>query len=194
MSETKPTISLDKGVKVDLNKEAPGLTAVFLGLGWDTNSVAGGAAFDLDASAFLLNAEGKLADPGNFVYFKHLVSADGSVVHRGDNRTGVGDGDDETVDVALDKVPETVQQIVFVVNIYDATARRQNFGQVKNAFIRLVDKNSNAEILRYDLGEDYSSETGVLFGRLYRHNGNWKFEASGLGEPDGLAGFLAKYQ
>lgn len=188
------TISLEKGVKVDLNKEAPGLTAVFLGLGWDTNSATGGAAFDLDASAFLLNTSGKISDPGHFVYFKNLKSSDGSVNHRGDNLTGVGDGDDEVVDVELDKVPADVEQIVFVVNIYDAINRKQNFGQVKNAFIRLVDKNTGTEILRYDLGEDYSSETGVLFGRLYRHGGAWKFEASGIGEPNGLQGFLAKYQ
>lgn len=187
------TISLEKGHKVDLSKEAPGLTAAFLGLGWDTNS-GSGAAFDLDASVFMLNASGKLEKEGNFVYFKNLASPCGSITHRGDNLTGVGDGDDEVVDVNLSAIPAEVDSVVFVVNIYDAQARKQNFGQVKNAFIRLVDKNTNTEILRYDLGEDYSSETGVLFGRLYRHNGTWKFEASGVGEPNGLQGFLAKFQ
>ena len=186
------TISLEKGHKVDLTKEAPGLSKVFLGLGWDTNS-GSGAAFDLDASCFLLGTSGKLQRQKDFVYFKNQDSADGSVHHRGDNLTGVGDGDDEVIDVDLTKVPADVDQIVFVVNIYEAGPRKQNFGQVKNAFIRLVDAGSDKEILRYDLGEDYSTETGVLFGRLYRHNGSWKFEASGTGEPNGLEGFLAKF-
>lgn len=187
------TISLEKGHKIDLSKEAPGLSKVFLGLGWDTND-NGGAAFDLDASCFLLGASGKLLREKDFVYFRNNDSSCGAVHHHGDNLTGVGEGDDEVIDVDLSKLPADVEQVVFVVNIYDAIARKQNFGQVKNAFIRMVNKDNNQEVLRYDLGEDYSTETGVLFGRLYRHNGAWKFEASGTGEANGLQGFLSKYQ
>ncbi len=188
------TISLEKGGKVDLTKEAPGLTKAALGLGWDTNSSGSGPAFDLDASAFMLGANGKIRNEKDFVYFKNLKSACGSVLHTGDNLTGAGDGDDETIHAQLDQIPADVEQVVFVVNIYDAENRRQNFGQVKNAFIRLYDANTNQEILKYDLSEDFSSATGVQFGRIYRHNGSWKFEATGLGEAGGLKAFLSKFQ
>lgn len=191
MEETK-TISLTKGNKVDLSKDAPGLQNAVLGLGWDTNQ-AGGAAFDLDASVFMLNAAGKLPAQGNFVYFKNLKSPGNSVEHSGDNLTGVGDGDDESVFVDLSKVPADVNELHFVVNIYDAVARKQNFGQVKNAFIRMYDKESKVEILRYDLSEDFNAHTAVLFGRLYRHNGAWKFEATGTGEIAGLDAYLSRY-
>ncbi len=187
------TISLTKGVKVDLSKEAPGLKHAILGLGWDTKE---GSApdFDLDASVFMLNASGKLTDQKNFIYFKNLTSPCGSVIHSGDNLTGAGEGDDETVSVELDKVPADVNELAFIVNIYEAKMRNQNFGQVKNAFIRISDKTTGQEILRYDLSEDFSAHTAVLFGRLYRHNGAWKFEASGVGETSGLDAFVQHYQ
>lgn len=192
--ETTNSISLVKGQKVDLTKDAASLKNAALGLGWDTNNSGSGSAFDLDASAFLLNAQGKMREQADFVYFRNLKSGNGSVSHSGDNLTGVGDGDDETVFVNLDQVPADVEQVILVVNIYQAKERKQNFGQVKNAFIRLYDKDTNQEILKYDLSEDFSSSTGVQFGRLYRHNGSWKFEASGLGEDGGLEAFLAKFQ
>jgi len=191
--ETGTSISLVKGQKIDLSKDAPSLTKASLGLGWDTNS-SGGAAFDLDASAFMLGANGKITNEKDFVYFKNLLSGCQSVKHTGDNLTGAGDGDDEVINVELDKVPAAIEQIVFVVNIYQAAERGQNFGQVKNAFIRLFDTNTKQEVLKYDLSEDFSTATGVLFGRLYRHNGVWKFEASGVGENGGLQAFLTKYQ
>jgi len=194
METTTNSISLVKGGKVDLTKDASTLKNAALGLGWDTNSSGSGDAFDLDASAFLLNASGKMRGQPDFVYFRNLKSGDGSVSHTGDNLTGAGDGDDETILVNLESVPSDVEQVVFVVNIYQAKERKQNFGQVKNAFIRLYDKDTNQEILKYDLSEDFSTSTGVQFGRIYRHNGNWKFEASGLGEVAGLEGFLAKFQ
>lgn len=192
MEDTK-SISLTKGAKVDLSKDAPGMQNAVLGLGWDTNQ-AGGAAFDLDASVFMLNSAGKLPAQGNFVYFKNLKSPCESVEHSGDNLTGVGDGDDESVFVDLSKVPADINELHFIVNIYDAAARKQNFGQVKNAFIRIYDKDTKAEVLRYDLSEDFSAQTAVLFGRLYRHNEVWKFEASGTGENAGLDTYLNRYQ
>ncbi len=192
--ETKDgVISLEKGNKVDLSKEAPGLKNAAIGLGWDVNA-AGGAAFDLDASVFMLNAQGKLAKAENFVYFKNLKSPCGSIEHSGDNLTGVGDGDDETVFVQLEKVPQDVNELHVIVNIYDAANRKQNFGQVKNAFIRIYDKDTQKEILRYDLSEDFSSQTAVVFGRLYRHQGAWKFEAVGTGENAGLDVYVKRYQ
>jgi tellurium resistance protein TerD len=186
------SISLEKGGKVDLTKEAPSLKNAALGLGWDVSGSS--STFDLDASAFLLNANGKMRNDKNFVYFRNLISGDGSVTHTGDNLTGVGDGDDETIKAALDKIPADVEQVVFVVNIYQAAQKRQNFGQVKNAFIRLYDADTKQEILKYDLSEDFSTATAVQFGRIYRHNGSWKFEASGLGEVGGLDTYLAKFK
>lgn len=193
MSETATSINLVKGQKVDLTKDAPSLKKASLGLGWDVNASAG-AAFDLDASCFLLGANGKIANEKNFVFFRNLESSCKSVKHTGDNLTGAGDGDDETINVDLQAVPAEVEQIVFVVNIYEADSRRQNFGQVQKSFIRMYDTETKQEILKYDLNEDYSTATGVLFGRLYRHNGAWKFEASGAGENGGLKAFVAKYQ
>lgn len=187
------TINLEKGHKVDLSKEAPGLTKVAVGLGWDVNS-NGGAEFDLDASAFLLNSTGKFTDSKNFVYFKNLQSGCGSVVHTGDNLTGQGEGDDEVVNVDLEKVPADIQEIMFVVNIFQAAQRRQNFGQVKNAFIRIFNPVTQEQILKYDLSEDQSNNTAMLMGRLYRHNGAWKFEASGIGEVLGLEAYLNRFQ
>lgn len=191
--ENTTGISLTKGEKIDLTKEAPGLVQASLGLGWDVNS-SGGNAFDLDASAFMLGANGKLISDKGFVFFHNLKSPCGSVVHSGDNLTGQGDGDDETISVDLSKVPAEAEQILFVVNIYQADTRSQNFGQVKNAFIRLYDAVTKEQVLKYDLSEDFSSVTAVQFGRLYRHNGAWKFEATGAGEKAGLQAYLDKYK
>lgn len=174
------TISLVKGQKVDLTKGNAGLKSLMVGLGWDPQSSA--HAFDLDASVIMLRG-GKFAGKSDLIYFGNKVSSEGSVKHDGDNLTGDGDGDDEQIHVDLSKVPADVDQLVFVVNIYEAEARGQNLGQVKNAFIRLVDAGAEAkpELLKYDLSEDFSVETGVNMGKLYRHNGEWKFEATGTG-------------
>ncbi len=191
--DTTTGLVLTKGEKVDLSKQAPGLSKAALGLGWDTNS-SGGAAFDLDASAILLGTDNKMRTEKDLVFFHHLKSEDGSVQHTGDNLTGAGDGDDETINVDLNSIPTDVDQILLVVNIYEAVARRQNFGQVKNAFIRLYDRDTKEQILKYDLSEDFSSQTDVTFGRLYRHNGAWKFEAVGAGHTGGLERYLAEYK
>ncbi len=188
------TIKLEKGGKVDLSKEAPGLKKAALGLGWDTNNSGNGSAYDLDASVFMLNANGKIRTEKDFVYFNNLSSACASIMHTGDNLTGAGDGDDETIHATLENIPADIEQVVFVVNIYQAAQRKQNFGQVKNAFIRLYDAETKQEILKYDLSEDFSTATAVQFGRIYRHNGAWKFEASGLGEVAGLDAYLAKFR
>lgn len=188
------TISLEKGNKLNLTKDAPGLKNAAIGLGWDVNEEPGKPAFDLDASVFMLNAQGKLSKEKNFVFFHNLSSPCGSVQHSGDNLTGVGDGDDETINVDLAKVPEDVNELHFIVNIYQAAQRNQNFGQVKKAFIRIYDKDTKAEILKYDLSEDQSSQTAMLMGRLYRHNTEWKFEATGTGEKAGLDTYLARYR
>ena len=172
-------ISLRKGEKVDLTKKNPGLKKVVVGLGWDVNQFDTGGAFDLDAAAFLLDASGKVSKQEDFVFYGNLKHPSGSVEHLGDNLTGGGDGDDEQIKVDLSKVP--------AVTIYDAEKRMQNFGQVSNAFIRIVDEEKNVELTRYDLGEDFSIETAVLFGELYRHSGEWKFNAIGSGYQGGLA-------
>ena len=179
-------VSLSKGQKVDLTKGNPGLSKLMIGLGWDTNRYDGGADFDLDAAAFLVGGNGKVASDGDFVFYGNLKHASGGVVHTGDNLTGEGDGDDEQIKVDLSKVPEAVEKIDFTVTIYEAEERRQNFGQVSNAFIRIVDESSNTELIRYDLGEDFSIETAVVVGELYRHNGEWKFNAVGSGFQGGL--------
>jgi tellurium resistance protein TerD len=183
-------ISLSKGQKVDLTKTNPGLTNVVVGLGWDTNKYDGGNAFDLDTSVFLLNAEGKCASEKDFIFFNNLEGGNGSVVHTGDNRTGEGDGDDEKINVNLSTVPESVQKIAFTITIHEAEARSQNFGQVSNSFVRIVNAENNEELIRYDLGEDFSIETAVVVGELYRHNGEWKFNAIGSGYQGGLASLV----
>lgn len=180
-------ISLAKGQKVDLTKTNPGLSNVVVGLGWDTNKYDGGQDFDLDASIFLLNESGKCNSDKDFIFYNQLEGGNGSVVHTGDNRTGEGDDDDEKVKVNLNAVPSTIQKISFVITIHDAEARNQNFGQVSNAFVRVVNEESNEELIRYDLGEDFSIETAVIVGELYRHNGEWKFSAVGSGYQGGLA-------
>ena len=178
-------ISLQKGGNVNLSKEAPGLTNLKVGLGWDTRATDG-AAFDLDGAVFLLNSSGKVRSDGDFIFYNNLKSADGSVVHSGDNTTGAGEGDDETVSIDLSKVPADVDKVVLAVTIHDAEARRQNFGMVGKAFIRCVNANGNAEIARYDLSEDSSTETAMIFGELYRAGGDWKFRAVGQGYNGGL--------
>ena len=185
-------VSLSKGGNVSLTKEAPGLTAVTVGLGWDERSTDGGD-FDLDASALMLNSSGKVISDSHFIFFNNLRSPDGSVEHTGDNLTGEGEGDDESLHVNLAAVPPEVDKIVFPVTIYNAEALRLNFGMVRNAFIRIVDRANNTEIVRYDLGEDFSVETALVFGELYRHNSDWKFRAVGQGYTAGLAGIAKDY-
>ena len=178
-------LSLTKGGNLSLTKEAPGMTKVLVGLGWDARSTDG-TEFDLDASAFLLKADGKVRADSDFIFYNQLKSVDGSVEHTGDNRTGEGDGDDEAIKVDLSKIPADIDKIMFTVTIHEAEARRQSFGQVRNAFIRIVNQDTNVEVGRYDLDEDASTETAVIFGELYRHGTEWKFRAVGQGFNGGL--------
>ena len=164
-----------------------------VGLGWDTNRYDGGADFDLDAAAFLLGPDGKVPVDADFVFYGNLKHVSGAVAHMGDNLTGEGDGDDEQILVDLTLVPANIERIAFTVTIYEAEQRRQNFGQVSNSFIRIVDEETNQEIIRYDLGEDFSIETAVVVGELYRHNGEWKFNAIGSGFQGGLAALCRNY-
>ena len=186
-------ISLKKGQKVSITKDNPGLSKVVVGLGWDVNAFDTGGDFDLDAAAFLLTDTGKVAGQGDFVFFGNLTHASGGVQHMGDNRTGAGDGDDEQIEVDLSKLPANISKVAFTVTIYDADIRRQNFGQVSNAFIRIVDEVTGQELIRYDLGEDFSIETAIVVGELYKHNGEWKFNAIGSGFQGGLAALCAHY-
>jgi tellurium resistance protein TerD len=186
------SVSLSKGGNVSLTKEAPGLTAALVGLGWDARTTSG-AAFDLDASALLLNSAGKVLSDQHFVFFNNLTSPDGSVEHTGDNLTGEGEGDDESIKVDLSRVPADVDKIVFTVSIYDADSRQQSFGQVRNAFIRIVNQADGAEVTRYDLSEDASTETAMIFGEIYRNSGEWKFRAVGQGYTSGLAGIARDF-
>lgn len=179
-------VSLSKGGNVSLSKEVAGLTAIDVGLGWDARTTDG-ADFDLDASAFMLNERGKVSSDAGFIFYNNTESADGSVVHQGDNLTGSGDGDDEVISIDLGRVPSQVQKIAVAVTIHDAEVRRQNFGQVSNAYIRIVNKADSKEIARYDLSEDYSTETAMTFGELYRQGSEWKFKAIGQGFAGGLA-------
>lgn len=185
-------ISLSKGGRISLSKEAPDLKKVHVGLGWDPRATDG-TDFDLDASAFLLGESGKVRSDADFIFYNQLRSADGSVEHTGDNLTGAGEGDDEVVLLDLSKVPADVHKIVFTVTIHEADARRQNFGQVGNAFIRLVNAETNVEVARYDLTEDASIETAMIFGEIYRHGNEWKFTAVGQGYAGGLAAMCNQY-
>jgi tellurium resistance protein TerD len=185
-------VSLNKGGNVSLTKEAPNLTAVIVGLGWDARTTTG-SDFDLDASALLANAEGKVGKDQNFVFFNNLKSPDGSVEHTGDNLTGEGEGDDEVIKVNLAGVPADVDKIVFPVSIYEAESRQQSFGQVRNAYIRVVNQADNNELARYDLSEDASTETAMVFGELYRHGAEWKFRAIGQGYASGLRGIAQDF-
>ncbi|MFF0724395.1 TerD family protein [Streptomyces sp. NPDC004134] len=185
-------VSLSKGGNVSLSKEAPGLTAVTVGLGWDVRTTTG-AEYDLDASAMLCNDAGKVVSDRHFVFYNNLTSPDGSVQHTGDNLTGEGEGDDESINIDLATVPAEVAKIVFPVSIHDADTRQQNFGQVRNAFIRVVNRADGAELARYDLSEDASTETAMVFGELYRHGAEWKFRAVGQGYASGLAGIAQDF-
>jgi tellurium resistance protein TerD len=185
-------ITLQKGGNLSLSKTDPTLKNMLIGLGWDERTTDG-AEFDLDASAFILTAQGKVRSDADFIYYNQLRSAEGAVEHTGDNRTGDGDGDDEVIKVDLSKIPAGVEKIAITVTIHDAVARKQNFGQVANAFIRVVNESSGTEIVRYDLAEDHSTETAMVFGELYSHNGEWKFRAVGQGYEGGLAALCNQY-
>ncbi|MGI0115498.1 TerD family protein [Zooshikella sp. RANM57] len=185
-------VSLQKGGNVSLEKTAPGMTNAVIGLGWDARATDG-SDFDLDASVFMVNEAGKVRSDADFIFYNQLKSQCGSVEHLGDNRTGEGEGDDESVKVDLAKIPTDVQKIVIGVTIHDAESRNQNFGQVSNAFIRIVNEANNDEVVRYDLSEDYSIETAMLFGELYRHGGEWKFRAVGQGFSGGLKSMATQY-
>lgn len=189
-------VNLSKGGKVSLAKAAAdagvaGLSKVVVGLGWDTNRYDGGSDFDLDASAFLVKEDGKVRSDSDFVFYGNKEGA--GVTHTGDNKTGDGDGDDEKIIIDLITVPADVQKIAFTVTIYEAESRSQNFGMVENSYIRVVDEATGTELIRYDLGEDYSIETAVVVGELYRNNGEWKFNAVGSGFQGGLAALCANY-
>ena len=181
-------INLEKGQRVNVE-----LQSFTIGLGWDPNQTATGNAFDLDASAFILGENKKILSDEHFVFYNNLSSPDGSVVHTGDNLSGDGEGDDEQIKIDLSKISPEATEICFVVTIHEAESRRQNFGQVRNSFIRIFDSNTNVEIMKYELEEDFSIETAVEFGRLYKRNGQWKFEAIGTGQKQGLAEYLNKY-
>ncbi|KUJ54844.1 MULTISPECIES: TerD family protein [Chryseobacterium] len=182
-------INLQKGQRENIN--APKFT---IGLGWDINNTSTGGAFDLDASLFLLGENKKLVSDNHFIFYNNLESPDKAVIHSGDNLTGDGDGDDEQIKIDLTKIDAAVKEITVVVTIHDADTRRQNFGQVRNSFIRIFNTDTNEEILKYELDEDFSIETAVEFGRIYNRNGEWKFEAVGSGQRDGLEKFVSMYQ
>ncbi len=186
-------INLSKGQKVDLTKGNPGLRKIMVGLGWDVNAFDSGAAFDLDAAAFMLGQNGKCPTENEFIFYKNLENSSGAVKHMGDNLTGEGEGDDEQILIDLTLIPANVDKVAFTVTIYDSDARRQNFGQVSNSFIRIVDETTGQELIRYDLGEDFSIETAVVVGELYRHGGEWKFNAIGSGFQGGLAALCGHY-
>ena len=186
-------INLSKGQKVSLTKDNPGLKKVVVGLGWDTNAFDTGGDFDLDTAAFCLTESGKVSRQEDFVFYGNLKHPSGGIEHLGDNLTGAGDGDDEQVRIDLSLVPENIVKIAFTVTIYDAETRRQNFGQVNNAFIRIYNEETGEEMLKYDLGEDFSIETAAVFGELYKNNGEWKFNAIGSGYQGGLAALCANF-
>lgn len=185
-------ISLQKGGNVNLSKEAPSLKKLIVGLGWDPRATDG-AAFDLDGSAFLLKGDGKVRSDADFIFYNNLKSADGSIVHLGDNTTGQGDGDDEQLTIDLGAVPADVERVVVAVTIHDAEARRQNFGQVGKAYIRVLNAEGEKEIARFDLSEDGSTETAMIFGEVYRAGAEWKFKAVGQGFAGGLGPLARSY-
>ena len=186
-------VCLSKGQKVSLTKDNPGLQKVIVGLGWDLNRYDTGGDFDLDAAVFMLTDSGKVSRQEDFVFYGNPKDPSGAVQHMGDNRTGEGEGEDEQILIDLSKVPDNITKIAITVTIYDAEGRRQNFGQVNNSFIRLYNEQNNQELLRYDLEEDFSIETAAVFGELYKHNGEWKFNAIGSGYQGGLAALCAGY-
>ena len=185
-------VVLTKGGNVNLSKEAPGLSKISVGLGWDARSTDG-AAFDLDASAFMVKSDGKVRSDADFIFYNNKVSKDGSVVHQGDNLTGAGDGDDEVVKIDLSKVPPDVEKVVFAVTIHDAQTRNQSFGQVQRAYMRVLNDAGGAEIARYDLSEDASTVTAMIFGEIYRAGAEWKFKAIGQGFNQGLGALAGNF-
>lgn len=185
-------LTLSKGQNISLTKTAPSLNLALVGLGWDARATDG-ADFDLDAAALLVGADGKVRSDADFIFYNQPKDAVESVTHLGDNKTGAGDGDDEQILVDLSKVPADIQKVVFTVSIHEAVERAQNFGQVSNAYIRIINNEGNEEIVRYDLGEDYASEGALIFAELYRNNGDWKFKAIGAGFNDGLAGIARSF-
>ncbi|EFG64878.1 TerD family protein [Streptomyces sp. SPB074] len=185
-------VTLAKGGNVSLSKEAPGLTSITVGLGWDVRTTTG-SDYDLDASALLCSSAGKVVSDAHFVFYNNLTSPDGSVRHTGDNLTGEGEGDDESIEIDLGQVPAEVDKIVFPVSIHEAESRGQSFGQVRNAFIRVVNREGGTELARYDLSEDASTETAMVFGEVYRHGTEWKFRAVGQGYASGLAGIASDF-
>lgn len=189
------SISLSKGQKISLSKEDPSLKKIVVGLGWDTNKYSGGYDFDLDASCFELGVNDKITKDSDFIYYGNLDSTDGAIHHTGDDTTGgkAEEGDDEQIIVDLTKVPENIQKIAFTATIYAANKRNQNFGQVSNAYVRLVNENNGNEVIRYNLGEDFSIETAIVICEVYRHNGEWKFNAVGAGFSGGLAALCHNY-
>ncbi|WP_295154307.1 TerD family protein [uncultured Ruminococcus sp.] len=186
-------INLSKGQKVSLTKGNPGLKNIMVGLGWDVNAFDSGTDFDLDASVFMADENGRCPSEKEFIFYGNLEHSSGSVKHMGDNLTGGGDGDDEQIIIDLSLIPANISKIAFTVTIYDADNRRQNFGQVSNSFCRIVDQTTGQEIVRYDLGEDFSIETAIVVGELYRNNGEWKFNAIGSGFQGGLAALCGHY-
>lgn len=179
-------INLSKGQKISLTKDNPGLKNILVGLGWDINQFDTGTAFDLDTTAFLTGADGKCASEKEVIFYGNLKHSSGAVTHMGDNTTGAGEGDDEQIKIDLSLMPANIEKIAFTATIYEADARGQNFGQVSNAYIRIVDEATNTELVRFDLGEDFSIETAIVVGEIYRNNGEWKFNAIGSGFQGGL--------
>lgn len=186
-------VNLQKGQKVSLTKDNPGLNNFIVGIGWDINKFDTGGDFDLDSAAFMLTDAGRVSNQDDFIFFGNLTHPSGSVRHLGDNLTGAGDGDDEQIRIELSKVPANISRIAFTVTIYDAEQRRQNFGQVSNAYVRIFDESNGVELLRYDLGEDFSIETAAVFGELYKNGAEWKFNAIGSGYQGGLAALCNNY-
>ena len=190
------TINLSKGQRISLEKVAPGLVQIFVGLGWDVNVTDTGGDFDIDASVFLLDSNEKLLSDQHFIFYNNPKSPDPdqSIIQRGDNRTGAGEGDDEIIDINLTKVPAEVDKIAIAVTIHEAAQRKQNFGQVQNAFVRIVNCENEEEIIRYDLTEDFSVETAIIMAELYRKDGEWRMNAVGAGYEGGLPALIERYQ
>ena len=186
-------VKLQKGQKIDLTKGNKSLKKVLIGLGWDTNKYSGRFDFDLDAAAFCCDNNDKVKDELDFIFYNNLKHPSGAIEHMGDNLTGGSEGDDEQIIVDLEKLPQNIQKINFTVTIYDADKRQQNFGQVSNAFVRVVNQDTNEELIRYDLGEDFSIETAIVVAQLYKHNGEWKFNAIGSGFQGGLAALCRNF-
>ena len=186
-------ISLQKGQRVDLTKDRPSLKNVLIGLGWDINHYDGETDFDLDASAFMTKANGKVGNENDFIFYGNLNHVSGSVQHMGDNRTGEGDGDDEVIKVQLDKIPSDYDTISFTVTIYESEKRLQNFGMVENAYVRLIDEDTGEELVRFDLTEDFSTETALVVAEIYKRDGQWKFAAIGSGYDGGLKALCKEY-